>query len=466
MADIALVVPPLDGVARADVVASPPLNVPYLAAVSRSMGHEVKIIDCPAFNWDYERLKKEISSFSPDLIGISSLTQTYPAALKSAAAAKDACPIALVVLGGSHVTYMDTETLRLEQGVDVVVRGEGEMTLQDLASNFNDKGKFKEISGITYRKNGEIHKNPDRPFIEDLDSLPFPAYDLIDLSQYGTPKNKHFSMLTSRGCPFKCTFCVMRLMDGSQLRSRSTKNVVDEMEYIKNLGATSVSFCDETFTFNKKGVLDICTEIRKRRINLPWDCQTRVDQVSEDVLSEMKKAGCHYVGFGVESGSQKMLDTMRKGIKIEQAEKAVQLAKRTGLLVGVNMMVGYPGETPDTIKESLHFIKKANPDTVFFMICTPYPGTEYYKLVTDLGWKLDTDWKSYDVVTPVFENPEMSGETLVGIRREFYDQYYSTRYLFKCVLNHALKRNFYTSTLARSVVSYKIRSLKQKLGMR
>lgn len=430
------------------------------------MGHEVEVIDCPALNYDYKRLRSGISLFDPDLIGVTSLTQTYPSALKSAAIAKDACPNALIVLGGSHATYMDKETLRLEQGVDVVVRREGEMTLQDLARNFNDKERFKEIRGITYRENGEILRTPDRPFIQDLDSLPFPAYDLIRLSEYGTSRRRHFCMISSRGCPFRCAFCVMRLMDGGRLRTRSAKNVVDEMEYIEDLGAASFSFCDETFTLNETRVLDICREIRNRRIDLPWDCQTRVDRVSEEIFSEMKRAGCHYVGFGVESGSQKMLDIMRKGIRVEQIEKAVLLAKRAGLLVGTDMMLGYPGETIDTIKQSLHFIEKVRPDTVLLTFCTPYPGTEYYRLVKDLGWKMSTDWKSYDVVTPVFENPELSGETLLSMKSKFYEQWYSTEYFFKYILKYVLKRNFYTSTITRSAAGYKIRRWKLKFGMR
>ncbi len=182
--------------------------------------------------------------------------------------------------------------------------------------------------------------------------------------------------------------------------------------------------------------------------------------VSREILSEIKRAGCQLICFGVESGSQEILNAMRKGITIEQSERAVQLAKEAGLLVAVGLMLGYPGETLDTIRQTLRFIRRVKPGIVYLNFATPFPGTEFYSYVKSLGWELSKNWESYDVVTPVFENPDLSGETLLTVRGRFYREWYSIGYFFK----HLLKRNFYSRTMARFAVDYMIRRVKSKFS--
>lgn len=460
MAKVMLMVPPLpDGVLKESVCSSPPLNVTYLAAVLEKAEFDIKVLDCPPLEIDYKRLREEIVAYHPSLVGITSLTQTFPSAIKAAQTVKQACPEALVVLGGPHATFTDTETLSSFPCVDVIVRGEGEHTFLELAEHMRKYGKINKVAGITFRKNGKILRTPNMPFIENLDELPFPAYHLLPLEKYGSLGRKFFLLLSSRGCPFQCSFCTMRLMDGEKLRARSPKNVVDEIEYIKEYGADAFSFCDETFTLDKQRAYKVCEEIKRRKLNIPWDCQTRVDQVSKEILTKMKEAGCQLVGFGAESGSQKILDIMQKGTTVEENEKAIKLAKEVGLPVAASFMLGYPGETYETIKQTFEFIHKTKPDIVYLCLATPFPGTDFYNLLKEKGWRLCEDWTKYDVVTPVFENPSINTESILEMRKSFYDKWYSIPYILRNILNN----NYYNRTMARFAFDYIVRKIKQRL---
>lgn len=456
MDNITLVVPPLPtGVLKESVCSSPPLNITYLAAVLEKAGFNVNVVDCPPLEIDHERLGKEIASNNPNIVGITSMSQTFPSALQAAHVAKEACPDALVVLGGPHATFMDVQTLSNSVDVDIVVRGEGEQTMLELANHVDRSEKLSDVAGITFRKNGKIMRTPNRPFMENLDELPFPAYHFLPLEKYESLGRKFFLILSSRGCPFHCSFCTMRLMDGEKVRPRSPKNVVNEMEFIRECDAQAFSFCDEMFTLDKRRVYKICEEIKRRRIDLHWDCQTRVDKISKETLVNMKKAGCQLIGFGVESGSQKLLNAMRKGTTVEQNEKAIKMCKQVGVPVAASFMIGYPGETPETFNQTFAFIHKVKPDIVYLCVATPFPGTDFYNLVKEKGWKLSQEWVKYDVVTPVFETPYLSAESILKMRRKFYDKWYSISY----VLRNVLKNNYYNRTMARFAVDYIIRRI-------
>jgi len=458
MIRIMLVVPPLpNGVLKESVCCSPPLNVTYLAAVLERAGFDVDVVDCPPLDIDHKRLRGKIASYNPDIVGITSLTQTFPSAVQVAQVVKESCPEALVLLGGPHATFTDVQTLTSFPYVDVIVRGEGEQTLLELAQHVRRHGKISRVAGITFRENGKIVRTSNRPFIETLDDLPFPAYHFLPLKKYGSLGRKFFLLLSSRGCPFRCAFCTMRLMDGGRFRPRSPKDVVDEMEYIRECGAEAFSFCDETFTLDKKRVYKICEEIRRRKVDLPWDCQTRTDLVSKEILINMKESGCQLICLGVESGSQKILDAMRKGTTVEKNEKAIKLAKKVGLPVAASFMLGYPGENYETVKQTFEFIHRVKPDIVYLCLATPFPGTDFYNLVKEKGWKLSKDWVKYDIVTPVFENPSISAESILEMRKNFYDKFYSISY----ILRNILKDNYYNRTMARFALDYIFRKIKQ-----
>lgn len=436
-----------------------PIGLAYLAAVLEDSGHDVTVVDCPALDMDNEALKTKLSSLEPELIGITSMTPTIQSALTSCRIAKEACPEAIVVLGGPHATFMDEEVLTQEKSLDVVVRGEGEQTLLELAQNVSNPKALKDVEGITFRKDGQIVRTANRPVMQNLDDLPLPGYKFFPLEKYRLFGRRMLPIITARGCPSQCSFCTSAQMFGKGFRARSPKNIVDELEWLRNEhGADAVTFYDDTFTLNKKRALEICDEIKNRKIGLPWDCQTRVSTVSEEILDKMCDANCQQVFFGVESGCQTILDAVKKGTTVEQNERAIRLAKNAGLFVAVSVMIGYPGETKQMLQETIDLIRKTEPDDVYFCVATPYPGTDLRRIVEENGWEMSDDWGLYDTTTPVFANPNLSVEDVRKLRTNFYNSFYSPKY----VLRHLFKRNFYSRVMARTALNHILWRIKSR----
>jgi anaerobic magnesium-protoporphyrin IX monomethyl ester cyclase len=432
-AKITFVSPPPPPGAHVDYQ-NPIIGLATMAAVLEKNGYKVGVVDCPCLHMTHDDLKREIARLEPDIVGITSVTATFSSALQAARGIKESYPSALIALGGPHATFMDRRILSEEPEVDIVVRGEGEQTILEIASHVADscfKG-LHEVAGITFRENGQIVQTPNRPFIHNLDQLPFPAYKYFPLRKYRLFGKLGLPIITSRGCPFQCAFCLVPRMAGKVFRARSPGNVVEELEWLRDVhGAGAFSFYDEMFTYDKKRAFEICEEIKKRNIGVPWDCQTRVDQISKELLAEMRDANCQLVSFGVESGNQKMLDTMKKGTTVEQNERAIRWAKEAGLSVAISVVIGYPGETMDTLEQTLDFIRRTEPDDAYLSLATPYPGTELYDLVKDLGWKMSDEWTHYETRTPVFETPSLPSEKIKKTRETFYNHFYSWPYILR-----------------------------------
>jgi len=442
----------------------PPLGLAYLAAVLEQNNFDVTIIDCPACRMDHKKLKEELSSMQPALVGIASMTPTVPSALESARVAKEACPDTKVVMGGPHATFADTEILTEEPAVDVIVRGEGEETLLELAQNLPELRNLSKIRGITFKHDGEIVKTPNRPFIQNLDALPHPSYKSLPIERYRICGKKFLPLMSSRGCPFQCSFCVASQMFGAKFRARSPKNVVDEMEWlISTYGAEGISLHDDALTLDKKRIFDICDEIISRKLKIAWGCQTRVDQVSKEVLAKMRRAGCNEVSFGVESGCQRILDAVKKKVSTEQSARAVRIAKEEGLFVAVSTIIGYPGETRESLKQTLDFIHTLEPDDVWLCLATPYPGTELRALIERMGWKMVTDWTLYNTMNPIFENPDLPSEEISRMRKQFYDKFYSPRYVLRQMVKGYVKGNFYSKIMARTSANYLLWRIKSHM---
>ena len=307
------------------------LGLGYLAAVLEKNHYQVEIIDCQALKLSYEQFKNEISKRQPNIVGITSTTLTYKSALKIAKIAKETHPNCLTVLGGPHATFWDKNALQECPQLDIIARKEGENTLLELAQRLETNKNFHDVIGTTCRKNGKIIKNPDRPYIENLDELPFPARHLYPIEDLRKEEDM-FYLMTSRGCVYWCEFCAAVRMFGRRYRMRSPKNVVDELEFLnKTYGATQFTFCDDAFTVDQSRIEELCEEISKRKLKIKWNCGTRVDMVTKELLLKMRQAGCVSVWFGIESGSQEVLDTMRKGISTTQTMKAVKWVIELGL---------------------------------------------------------------------------------------------------------------------------------------
>jgi len=454
---VALVNPPLlPGIFRHHLVV--PLGLAYLAAVLERARYEVRVFDCPPLGVNHGELGKMLADFCPDLVGVTCTTVTVPSALRVASVSKKYCSQALVVTGGPHVTFTDIEVLKNCPNVDVVVRREGERTFLKLVRCIAKGEKFYGVDGISFRKDGKIIRTSDSTLVQDLDRLPYPAYHLFPMDKYRIFGKKIMPIMTSRGCPFQCSFCVTSRMVGKRFRVRSPESVVDELEWLKNVHeADAFCFYDDTLTFDKKRIAEICDMIKRKKIGVPWDCQTRTDQVSKEILSGMADAGCQLVSFGVESGSQNILSRMGKGTTVEQNRKAIVWAKEAGLLVAISLIVGYPGETAETLKETLDFIWRMKPDDAYLCFAAPYPGTELRGMVSDLGWNMSQDWTHYDTLTPAFENPNLSNEYMEQVRRDFYNKLYSPLY----VLRHFFKNNLYSRIMARTALNHIIWRMKR-----
>ena len=445
---MALVIPPAAGMERM-WCPNLPIGLAYLAAVLEKAGVQLTVFDCLALGINHRTLGEYLSKFQADVVGITGVTPTFESAMNVARTTKLVLPKAFVIMGGPHATFADAEVLNANPDIDVIVRGEGELTILELLQTHFEQGDLADVAGISYRNGKEIVRTPARPFIQNLDEIPRPAYQYFALQKYQTFKKQVMPILTSRGCPFQCAYCVSSRMAGKEFRARDPKLVVDELEWLRDTyRASAVSFYDDAFTYDNERAIKLCEEIKRRKVGLPWDCQTRVDRITKEILIKMKAAGCELVSFGAESGCQKILDSVNKKTTIELNEKAVKMAKSVGLSVAMSVIIGYPGETAESLKQTFDFIKRTKPDYVYLCIATPYPGTDMRKTVETLGWKMSTDYSAYGMQAQVFENPLLTVD-LIEARREFYNKFYSWGYIFR----NFFKGTFYSKNIARTALN-------------
>ncbi len=389
---------------------SPPLGLAFLAAALERAGVEVRILDFVVFPYSKTMLKEAINDFSPDVVGATSVTMSFNNAIEVLKDVKALDPDILTVMGGPHVTFCARDTLKAFSCVDIIALGEGEETIVDLAIEAGGRRDWSSIEGIVYRNGTEIRSTGARKLIADVDSLPIPARHLIPLGRYralGMP----ISITTSRGCPFKCIFCVGRKMVGSKVRYRSPEKVVDELEPLSKLNFHQINIADDLFTAKGSHCIGVCDEIIKRGLEVKWTSFARVDTVSRKVLGKMKEAGCQAVSFGVESGNSEILKTIRKGITIEQVIAAVEMCNDVGITPHASFILGLPGETPDSLKETVDFGEKLKSMGVShgFHLLAPFPGTEVRERGEELGIKILTnDWSQYHANRAIVETSSVT----------------------------------------------------------
>jgi len=393
---------------------APPIGLCYLKACLLKAGFkEVKIADLATL--DIEVAREIIHAESPEIVGITSFTETRANALRTAAIAKEIDPRIKVILGGVHASLMYQQIMENYNFVDIISLGESENTVIELFRALRDGSDLGKVSGILYRRDGEIVKTERREHIKDLDSIPFPNYDDIDLTIYregydfarGKPRA---SIITSRGCPFSCIFCATRPIWGNW-RPRSAANVVDEIEWlVSEHGFEVFSIVDDLFTLNKRRAKEICEGILKRGLRIRWSAQTRTDCVSQEILALMREAGCRVLQFGVESGSPIILKNLNKKENIEDVVTAFSWCKKVGIKTQFNVIVGGPGETKDTIEETKNLIRKTKPDYLGANNLRIFPGTALWEQAQDEGLCDESFFltdKEYIYYTGAMTVPEM-----------------------------------------------------------
>ncbi|MEM2120668.1 MAG: radical SAM protein [Archaeoglobaceae archaeon] len=412
-------------------ISTPPLGLGYLASVLREAGFKVRIIDDLVENLNIGDLLKKVKDSV--IVGITSTTPTFKSALSYAKRIKEAFPEIFVILGGVHVTFQPEKAMENEF-VDAVCIGEGEKTIVELAERVESGKSLEGVRGIYYKEEGRIRKNEPREFIEDLDSLPFPAFDLMPLEKYSVFGRKlaEFPMITSRGCPFACRYCSSSLFLGRKFRARSAKNVVDEMEWlVEKWNAKHIAFGDDTFTLKKKRVEEICNEIKERGLSVTWSCSSRIDTIDADLLKTMKSAGCSAIYYGIESASKRVLDYYRKRISLERAMEVIRATKKLGISTICSFIIGAPIETRREMEETLKFAIKLDPDYAQFSILTPYPGTEIYDEAKESGTLLSEDYEKYTAGKPVLRTQVSERELSKFLRKCYVRFYLRPKFLFR-----------------------------------
>ncbi len=390
---------------------TPPFGLISLASYLLEKGIEVRIEDYIVTPYSPERVKMVLSEFQPHVVGATGVTMNIKKSIKIIKDYKEEDTNVFTVMGGPHVTFDADNILSENSFVDCIVRGEGELTSIELLERLDAGSSLREVAGISYRDNGKIVHNPDRPLIEDINVLPYPARHLIQLSKYralGLPVN----MVTSRGCPHKCIFCVGSKMVGRKVRYYDVNRVVDEFEMLSKLGFKQINIVDDLFTSKKNRCIAICQEIVRRGISHPWTAFARVDTVSKELLENLREAGCTMLCFGIESGNQEILDTIKKKITLEKCQKAVDLCNETGIGPMTSYILGLPGETHETITKTVDFAKKLSPNHGFHILA-PFPGTEVREKKEEYGLRIFTDdWDRYDANQSVSETDFISGQEI------------------------------------------------------
>lgn len=410
----------------------PPLGLAYLAAVAEKNGCRVKVLDSEASGYSYTDITSLITEFRPDLIGMQTYCTNINQTLKVAGIAKNIDPACLILLGGAQVTIFPREHLR-SNVVDLVIAGEGETVFENLIKRLRSAGTpadYSGIKGLLWKKEGQIIENPKQELITDLDSLPIPARHLFPISSYHASAQlrgkRTLNIMTSRGCPFRCAYCSGHITFGRSFRCFSAQRVIDELRsMIRDFQIDGIQFYDETFTVNRRRVLELCEALQANGIHLPWTCFTRVNLVDPELLSAMKKAGCYQIFFGIESGSQRLLDLIKKDITLDQARKAIKSCKEAGIQSFCSFMLALPSETIQESRQTIDFAIELDPDYAQFPITTPFPGTELYELAQKNGRFILDDWSkfmSWDeiVYLPAGRSPEEIRRTVRLAYRGFY----------------------------------------------
>lgn len=359
---------------------SPPLGLLYLAGyLEKFTKYSVEVLDTQVDELSYQEIEDMVREKQPDVVGITAMTFTLVDVVKTIKLIKSVNRNIKVVLGGPHVYIFPNETINLE-GVDYLVLGEGEEVFKDLLDYMDDYKKLKSTRGLVFKENGKTVNAGPRQLTENLDILPFPARHLVPYKKYSSlvlRKRPITTTFTSRGCPYKCTFCARPHL-GKKFRARSAKNVVDEVEECTRMGIYGFLVYDDTFTVNKERVIEICDELRKRKLDVEWDIRARVDTVDEELLKRLKMAGCRGIHYGVEAGTEKILRILNKRITISRTKEAFLLTKKSGISTLGYFMIGNPGETREEISETMKLMKELDPDYVHITILTPFPATRIY----------------------------------------------------------------------------------------
>jgi radical SAM superfamily enzyme YgiQ (UPF0313 family) len=391
----------------------PQTELAGLAAVMEEAGYTTEIIDCIAEYMDWPHFQALLEHWRPRYMVTNVTAPTLKNDLTTTFMAKPLGTTTIAI--GSHVTPMAYETMNHFPSLDVVIRHEPEFTLRELVQTLDAGGTLHGVQGTVFRHDGEIVANPDRPFIDNLDDLPMPLYHKLPLHKYRIPmlRGPYCFVVTSRGCPAGCRFCIKHVMWQNTVRSHSPERILAEMKMLASLGVTNIHFYADLFTVDRQVVIDLCKLIVKDGTKFKLTSNSRVDFIDEEMLYWMGKAGFWMISWGLESGSMDVLKRMRKGINFDKTRKALATAEKYGIKNWAYFIIGMPGETVDSIDETIAFAKSLPLTLALFHIAVPYPGTPFYYEAVENGWISATRWEDLDMDrSTVLNYPDLSAEEL------------------------------------------------------
>jgi anaerobic magnesium-protoporphyrin IX monomethyl ester cyclase len=417
---------------------SEPLSLLYLATFLNNNGHEAFVLDCAAEGISLDELRLKLEKGNYDVVGVALLTAMYSPAVNICKLVKKINPAIKVIVGGSHASLRPKKTVQDEESIDVVTINEAEFTFLELLDVFNGKGKLEDVQGIAFKdKNGTVVQNKERKKIQDLDVFPIPNRDLINMKLYRPSVSYYkrlpaYTMITTRGCPYRCLFCAT---SQSGYRMHSIKRVVKEMKIlVEKYGSREILMRDDTFTLNRQRTLDLCSAIIDAGLHkkVIWDCITRANLVDYELLKVMKAAGCWGIHFGVEGGTQKLIDNIQKDTNLEVFKAAFRDCKKLGIETRGYFMVGLPGSTREDDLATIKFAKELNPDWAQFTITTPYPGTQLFdeaekwgKFNTDISdWDKYLTWSGYGDTELVWTAHGRTSQDVKEMQRKAMRSYY------------------------------------------
>ena len=441
MMDILLIYPHTLTSSIEEGIKIPPLGLAYIAATLEAKGYSVRILDLNIQPHSDTTIEAYLKDQQPKIVGFTCLTPFYTNVLTLARIAKESINT-IIIVGGAHATALPEDMLN-QDVIDYVVLGEGEKVMAELSQALLEKNREVDlIKGIAYKKDDKIHRMDQFNYIQNLDDLPFPARHLLQIDKYTSPQYKKAnitSIITSRGCPYNCIFCDYRFLMGPKFRRRSPENVISEIkECLNKFNVNHFSFRDSTFTFDDNWIFAFCGAIKKHKLAFTWDCNGRANLVNQKMLSAMKEAGCTMISYGIESGDQKILNFANKNLTIDQSLNAVKLTRKLGIETLCYFIFGLPGENNQTIKNTISFAKKLNPDFAQFSLATPFPGTPIYSYAKENNLiRPGITWDEYSPINrAIIRTTELDFSELEKALKKAYKSYYlRLGYILKRALN-------------------------------
>lgn len=382
----------------------PPIDLLYAGAAFEKAGTACKLVDYPGEGLSEEDLKRDLRNFQPDMVLLSITTPGFDEDMRIAQLIKDCSENIIVAAKGAHFNTLDLQSLENYHALDLALRGEYEQTCADLAAG----QPWEEIPGITFRDEQDApHRTADRPFLTDLDALPFPARHLANNALYIRPDTGEMqtTIVTNRGCPFNCSYCLANQVAGRKNRVRSVENILQEIEEcVSKYGIRNFLFRSDLFTADRNWLLALCDGILNRGLDISWSCNSRVDTIDFEILAAMRKAGCWIIAYGIESGSQEMLERINKRTDLDTARRALKITRESGVLSSVYFIIGLPWETEETLIANEKFARELDPDIMEIFYVYPFPGTQLHSQVVELGL-LEKD----EIPKQAYDGPAIDG---------------------------------------------------------